>query len=239
MAKRECLFCGSSEKLTSSHVISKNLMRDLPGSTDSSRYFELSNDPSHIPVDRITDSDPRETKPNALCRTCNNVWMEKHESEVAKTLTDLAMGREVTLDSKTQESIALWATIACILRGSLVKHFHISEADRRHIRNLDEVPEGYVFWIVQGDDQRSWPTRFQWADDSNGNLGWVGWLWIGQAIFVVASPLWAVRMEMNLAGIGPYRRHLASMNSHIYWPIHPELELSYEDFWKVSSLGNS
>lgn len=238
MAKRVCLFCGSDEKLTSSHVIGKRLLTALPGTNDASGYLEFPSDPEHKPVARVNDSDPREYKPNSLCATCNNIWMEGHENTVAETLVDLAKGNRISLDDSAQKDLALWATIACMVRGSMAKHGHISKVDRLQIRARDGVPEGYCFWIIQGENRSDWPTRFQWGEDLEGNKGWVGWLWIGQAIFVVASPLWAMTTELSLGRVGPYRRHLALERTVIEWPLYPESFLTYEEFHEVSSLRN-
>lgn len=238
MAKRVCLFCGSNGKLTSSHVIGKRLMKVLPGTADASGYFEYANIPDHESVVRVNDSDPRESKPNSLCAKCNNVWMEEHEDAVAEILVDLAKGKKIALDFSAQKDLALWATIACIVRGSLATHNHVSQSDRLQIRERDEVPDGYRFWILQGADRPDWPTRFQWAEDLDGNTGWVGWLWIGQVIFVVSSPLWALTTELSLGIVGPYRQYLALDNTTIEWPLYTESFLTYEQFLEASTLRN-
>ncbi|GEM_PF-4886875 len=211
-------------------------MKALPGTKDNFGYWEYSTDPRHRPVQRVTNVDPREQKPNSLCRDCNNVWMERYEKEVTEVLLSLAKGESRTISRDDQEILAKWAYIACIVRATVTQQKHISEEDRRLIRRENKIPEGYRFWLYQGVERHDWPTRFQWATDTEGRQGWVAWLWIGHAIIVVSSPLWADVFELTSGTIAPYRRHFYWDNDAIDWPLYPESFLEHEEFVRATTL---
>lgn len=236
MGKRLCIFCGSPGKLTSSHVIGKALLKSLPRNSDWFKYDETSSDPNHEPIHRVTNTDPRETKPNSLCSQCNNQWMEKHESVVRELLVKLALGQHTVITDKDQYRLATWTLIASIVRASVAEHDHIDPHEIKTLRENDSIPDGYQFWIFQGEDRLDWPSRFQHGEDDAGNKFWFAWLWIGQVVFVVASPFITGRIDDIFEAIPAHHLRPMPGSESIVWPMHAWVSLRHSDFKRLTTL---
>lgn len=239
MGNRACFFCGSSDKLTSSHVIARRFLKALPGTDERAKYYEhtsASHSGGSDPLIRETNTDPREEKVNLLCGTCNNVWMHGHEDAVAQVLVDLASGVPIVLSSEDQEILCKWVTIASMIRGAVTAFDKVSLRDRKAIRSDDRIPYGYKFWIVQGDDRTDWPRRFQHLTTPRNKKGWTACFWIGQVILIVATELCAVQIEKNLIFHSAVRERIGYGRSDITWPLSETASMSYEDFMRRTQI---
>lgn len=241
MRVKNCLFCGAEGPLTKSHVIASQFITALPGTKEGSRFIEVRNDEyGNNRKTKVHESskNPRENKPKVLCGKCNNSWMNEHEKKVKGLIVDLELGNNVTLTAQDQSDLALWATIAGAVRGALAFEDPVPIEDAKLIRENDQLPEGYKVWLIQGVERLDWPTRFLPGRALDGSKsGWVAWIWMGHAIFAVASELFALDFYWKLMSVAPAVKQIHPSSSNIEWPYFPESPVTWELFHGITDPG--
>lgn len=172
---------------------------------------------------RVSNTDPRESFMKLLCWPCNGKWMESIEKRVAPLLLQLAAGTPVALSAEDQRLISLWAVVASFIRGKLSKApSSVINADCESVRKTDEVPEGYKVWIVQGARRDDLPTRHHSYLTSAG-VAYLGWIWLGSTVVVVASANGAEAAMFALWRIDPIVKMIHPSESPVLeWPVFAE-----------------
>lgn len=224
--------------MTRSHVIARQLIDALPGTKEGSRFIEVRHDNLGLnPTTDIRESskNPRENKPKVLCGPCNNSWMKDHEQSVKDLVVSLALGNHINLTIQNQADLALWAAIAGAVRGAISFEIPLPEQDARHIRETNRLPEGYQVWLIQGEEKLDWPSRFMPANDLDGNIiGWIAWLWVGKAIFAVASEKVSMDFYWKLGRVAPLTKRIHPADRSLQWPYFDESPLTWQQFHQLT-----
>jgi hypothetical protein len=141
---KTCIFCGSRVD-SNEDVWPKWVIRLLRTSKDE-----------RVPMKtRRYKSPPKEwltthsaLKAGVVCRTCNNGWMSRLETDVRLILSPMILGSAITLSGSQQERIVTWLTKAALIFDSMDKGEVFYDAlDRHHFRKaIEPFPETYV-WL--------------------------------------------------------------------------------------------
>ena len=143
---RRCIFCGRSERLTSDHVISRAVRKELrlkPGVTrhygDETRYT----------------GDTLSVKVKPVCAKCNGGWMSRLERDVVTFFGASFRGDEaVILDPDRQERLATWAIKTALLLEeyatsvpSATRRVRIPQDNLRWLAEHSSPPPGAKVWM--------------------------------------------------------------------------------------------
>lgn len=109
---------------------------------------------------------------DAICATCNNIWLSGIETSVQPILKPMAVSAEPTmLDPAKQDLLALWAVKTCLL---LELAFRQRYPNRRHIEGYkasaqelawlwarNEPPPRSMVWLGCWDCQQETPVHYE------------------------------------------------------------------------------
>lgn len=115
----KCIFCGGSPT-TNEHIIpewmSKVLREDPRGALPHKIPYHggrLSGT-GELMREYDTESAVISVTANAFCGPCNHGWMEKIESAARPFLTDMVLGKSVTLGRNARRSVATWLALKAL-----------------------------------------------------------------------------------------------------------------------------
>lgn len=155
MAKPQgtCVYCGRFD-VTKQHVWPDWLVSVLPRdeSSNSQQLIDISSPTAGLTVIRpqvvIRRGDPGARKIRNVCGQCNSGWMSRLESAAKPLLTELILGRQVTLDTNAQCALAAWVTMFCITAEYTDRdHRGIPAADRAALMTSSRPPESWRIFI--------------------------------------------------------------------------------------------
>jgi hypothetical protein len=184
-----------------------------------------------------------------VCAACNNGWMSELEEKNKQTITSLALGEEIVLNSITQQNLALWAAMKTIVAEYTdVSTISISEADRETVIQGQVPTDGWGIWIgrYKGKD---WVQRYYHCGASlTTKAGFV----LGlnsrpsfntqSSVFVVGELLIYITStgNMRMAGTLDY---CSNKKLHKVWPLkNSDIIWPFDDIFsdkEVLELGNS
>lgn len=106
--RMQCIFCGSTAKLTREHVFPQWLREVFPDLGEADylrRLVTFSRDESHQRPGRTFDVVVRD-----VCEECNNGWMSALEEQARPILTPMLRDEPRTLTAPEQHVVATWPT---------------------------------------------------------------------------------------------------------------------------------
>lgn len=205
---RVCMFCGA-RPLTKTHLIAQRaIRRHLPSSDSDVTMTRFWPDPvggakSHV---QTFDSDPLSQQVKQACEVCNRDWMGGIENDVAADVIALAKGSPVILDEQRSSRLAVWAAVVAMLRASqdaMLGPTPVTTAEAHFIREHEQLPSGWVVWLIHGVTRWEFPTRhsrFASLRDDPA-IPHMTYFWIGSSVYLVSHPAMAEKMSrMNILG---------------------------------------
>ena len=146
--RRACVFCGRSDlKITNEHAW-PNWMRELfpPGPTT---VFGTRPAPQK-PITIHPRADDMGVKVNAVCRPCNEGWMENLETEVRPFLTEMIRdGREVQLTREQLGALARWAVKTAMVFEFTNRAPPFYAFDQRNGIRHGAIPGATLVWAAR------------------------------------------------------------------------------------------
>ena len=113
----KCIFCGSTDELTSEHIISRRYHKFIPRTMKSYKTLRSVEYPDRSSL-RIgkRNADPRDWKVKCVCeKNCNNGWMRELDDESESVLTPLFTGKPLRLTQEQQTTVATWTVMKAIV----------------------------------------------------------------------------------------------------------------------------
>lgn len=213
MAKRTCMFCGGGG-LTGAHIISESLQKLLPPAEGPSLRHDIWVEPGTDQVRsdfKTINISALNHQVKRLCEKCNGKWMADIERGTKGILVSLSRGEEVRLNTQQQLDIATWATIVSMLRATQDPGvLCVTSDETNYVRQFDAPPPGFGVWIVRGESRSdAWLRHLRVVVDDAP--GWLGWIWLGQALLVVSS-----------AHLAPYTERLLRLLPSAVVQLHPQ-----------------
>lgn len=180
--------------------------------------FWLSDDLTPNSAEREIDIHPANHQVKRLCQECNGAWMAGIEDEAKSTLVDLFFDKPVTLDASAQASLSTWATVVSVLRSTRDPgRSLLAREDLQEIREQTAAPSGFQVWLIHGVDNQDVNMRHYRASIA-GNDGWIGWIWFGAAILLVASTNAAPEAGRRLQLLPGAAARIHPAQGPISWP---------------------
>ncbi len=93
--------------------------------------------------------DQRTVRVRAVCKPCNNGWMNQLESKVRPYLTPMVTGENVTLDQAALATVAQWLTLKVMVVEHDAQNTVLTpQADRSRFRDTLEPPPYYRLYAA-------------------------------------------------------------------------------------------
>jgi hypothetical protein len=105
-----------------------------------------------------------------LCKSCNNGWMSRLESEAKPVVESILDGTANEIDPSAQSTLATWAVKTAMVLGALDPNrpWFYSEDERHRMRTTRLVPQRTSVWLAKCVNQRDIYTA---AKDHRRNPG--------------------------------------------------------------------
>lgn len=220
MSVRVCMFCGSNG-MTSAHIISQSLQKLLQDTSQPTEFRRIWRDQETLEMASATGTiniRPGNHQVKRMCHKCNGEWMAAIERDTKALIVSLSQGSTVSLGIAQQEQLASWAVIASMLRATQEPGDpHVTTHETTEIRATGLPPAGFSVWLVRGEARTDVSMR-HFRGMSYRGLGWSGWVWINEVIFMVASGPLAEEMDRRLSLIQKAARKIYPSMEPTNWP---------------------
>ena len=147
MSRKQCAFCGSATaKISNEHAWPNWIRPLLPPTVSTIIGTRLSNKPITYPGRQ----DDMGVKVNAVCKPCNEGWMERLETDVRSFMTPMIRdGKETALSCEQQLTLAMWVTkTAMVFEFTNSSTPFYSLEDRNALHN-GRLMGATVIWVAR------------------------------------------------------------------------------------------
>lgn len=190
-----CVFCGRSG-VTKQHLWPDWLKSVIPREGQDHSQFLTKIDMS-MPGTAVIRPDIQfkrgpfgARKIRNVCAGCNSGWMSKLESAAKPILTNLILGKRLTLDQSDQLALSAWTAMTSIVAEYTdVPTQSIPTEHRQHLMEQGIPPEGWNIWIGAYAGKR-WKQRYRHH----------GLASVPRSSFLNAQPHWGTQFSTFVAG---------------------------------------
>ncbi len=144
-ARKRCVFCGASDAKISNEHAWPNWIRSLFPPTPTTI---IGTRPSKRPITFYPRPDDMGVTVNAVCKPCNEGWMEDLETEVRPFLTLMIRdGVETALTRRQQATLVRWAVKTAMVFEFTSRSAPFYSFEQRDALRNGRVPGSTVLWI--------------------------------------------------------------------------------------------
>lgn len=153
-AQRLCIFCGGTG-MSKQHIVPDWLKNVLPRESEDQHTQEITsvlimpNSAANVDVTPIVKNGHQwSRKARNVCSSCNSGWMSQIETNAKDLLTNLMLGKHITLTSNDQKALINWITLTTIMAEYTdLKHQAITTSERELFYNTKEPLPHWRIWI--------------------------------------------------------------------------------------------
>ncbi len=163
--KQFCVFCGGSP-ISDEHFWSQWMHPYLPRngkeyhlSTNYGGEYIAGEKIDGDRADRKHQGPYRTYKLRVVCRGCNSGWMGQIEENAKAPLTDLMLGKSVTLSTEQAARVAAWFALKTIIGEYRYNTVSIPRTDYECIKTTGFPPAHWHIWIGSHQVER-WKTAY-------------------------------------------------------------------------------
>lgn len=121
------------------------------------------------------------------------------------------------LAPEVNENPNYWATIATVI--PVLALTAATTFRKTTVRTDKRVPDGFMIWMLYGAEYRDDLYSQHRSGLTRHGSTWLGWFWIGNTVFLVASEGASYLLEVRLKGISPIVRQIyPQLAETVKWP---------------------
>ena len=152
--QRLCIFCRGTG-MSKQHIVPDWLKNVLPRQSEDQHtqhitsVLSMPNSAPHVDVTPIVRNGHQwSRKARNVCDSCNSGWMSQIETNAKDILTNLMLGKRITLTSEDQESLINWITLTTIMAEYTdLKHQAITTIERELFYDTKKSLSNWRIWI--------------------------------------------------------------------------------------------
>lgn len=159
----KCIFCGGGG-LTKEHVFAQWLHPYLPidDRPNHESFFEHILPGGPQTEIRTRSGDPHSGKLRVVCRSCNNGWMSRLQTQTKPILLPLVSGERTILWKRQAQTLASWATMFVMVTEWARRNSELvvsTSSDRLGFSQTTIPPRGWKIWVGRY-ERGDWPGVF-------------------------------------------------------------------------------